>query len=210
MDYRDRKNDKYRKKRIECLKVLKVYDFCFRNVHKVECFDVDIPEGTTEIRCRIIDLTCEEVPAMRRQIGGGLARVVIRKRFRLRLGFFDQYGNSLGTVDTEQRTLTETLVLCAPPGTEVQCEITDFSCGDCEIVDGTVCCQVDICQLIEVKAWVKVLVPIKGFCEPVECPTAFPKEFECPPPTLFPPQCTPSPRPNHDNNDDNDDNNNND
>ena len=54
-----------------------------------------------------------------------------------------------------------------------------------------VCCEVDLCLLIQSKALVKLLVPAYGFCVPAPCVTLPKPPLVCPPENLFPPQCVP-------------------
>lgn len=177
---------------VDCILTTKVYDFCFLNVHQQECFEVDTIAPGTPVDCEFVPLTsggplfeCEEVVGLRQQLPDGRAQVTIRKRFRVRI-----FNPSTGqTITTQTRSKTETIRICAPPGVDVVCEIASFGCGPCQAVNGTVCCQVDFCQLIEAMADVKLLVPTFGFCEPVPCELFMPKEFVCPPEQLFPEQC---------------------
>jgi len=73
-------------------------------------------------------------------------------------------------------TFLKQAVLCAPEGTEVQCEVTGNCCCflDC---NWDITCVFDFCVVLQVKADVKILVPSFGFCVPAECKAVAP----CPP-----------------------------
>jgi hypothetical protein len=99
-----------------------------------------------------------------------------------------------GEVVTLQKPfqVAEKFFLCAPPGTFLQCHITDFECDaqliffPCTGTNGTDEFQLDIsinmCQDIQMEAMVKLEI-LADFCQPrPELP------FECPP-RPFPPQC---------------------
>ncbi len=117
--------------------------------------------------------------------------VTLQKVKVLKKGFFViQVSNGNGVVctsDVQSFATVEKFFLCAPPGTFLQCEITDFQC------DATLCCnpdgtfnQVDVhinmCQNIQMEATVKLEITA-DFCQPrQELP------FECPP-LQVPPQC---------------------
>ncbi|AMA73265.1 MULTISPECIES: hypothetical protein [Aneurinibacillus] len=93
---------------------------------------------------------------------------------------------------TKPFQVAEKFFLCAPPGTFLQCHITDFECDaqliffPCTGTNGTDEFQLDIsinmCQDIQMEAMVKLEI-LADFCQPrPELP------FECPP-RPFPPQC---------------------
>lgn len=59
-----------------------------------------------------------------------------------------------------------------------------------------VICTVKICKIVEVTAFVKMMIPLYGYCVPRPCEAApQQKEIECPPIySLFPPQQSPPPQ----------------
>lgn len=117
--------------------------------------------------------------------------VTLQKVKVLKKGFFIlQVSNGNGVVCTsapQSFTAVETFFLCAPKGTRLQCEISDFQC------DAFLSCQengtfsqlvvhMNMCQNIQMEAQVKLQVSA-NFCLPRQ---EFP--FDCPAPPV-PPQC---------------------
>ncbi|MDE5412688.1 hypothetical protein [Alkalihalobacterium chitinilyticum] len=117
--------------------------------------------------------------------------VTLQKVKVLKKGFFIiKVSNGKGGVcysDPQPFATVEKFFLCAPTGTKLQCEITDFQCEAvlCCNDDGTfnqVEVAISMCQNIQMEALVKLEITA-DFCQPrQEIP------FECPP-LPVPPQC---------------------
>ncbi|MDE5412686.1 hypothetical protein [Alkalihalobacterium chitinilyticum] len=122
--------------------------------------------------------------------------VTLQKVKVLKKGYFVvQVTNAAGTVvytsAPQHFAVAEKFFLCAPEGTYLQCEITDFECdahlicdkddkGDSEFQQIDV--SINMCQNIQMEALVKLEITA-DFCQPrQELP------FECPPHHV-PPQC---------------------
>ncbi|WP_209125416.1 hypothetical protein [Alkalihalobacillus sp. BA299] len=170
--------------------------------------------GALNVRCIITDsagnpvdplvhgsILCTEIPQPngRQEVEITLPDgevVTLQKVKVLKKGHFVvQVTNAAGTVvftsDPQHFAVAEKFFLCAPEGTFLQCEITDFEC-DAHLICGEdeqgdpVFQQIDVsinmCQNVQMEALVKLEITA-GFCQPrQELP------FECPP-LQFPPQC---------------------
>jgi hypothetical protein len=79
-------------------------------------------------------------------------------------------------------TFLKQAILCAPEGTEIQCEVTGNCCCFLD-ADELVNCVFDFCVVLQSKAAVKMLIPTFGFCVPAECKGV----AACPP--KLPKQC---------------------
>ncbi|WP_209125414.1 hypothetical protein [Alkalihalobacillus sp. BA299] len=117
--------------------------------------------------------------------------VTLQKVKVLKKGFFViRISNGNGVVctsDPQSFSIAEKFFLCAPQGTRVQCEISDFQCEAilCCNADGTfnqIDVHINMCQNIQMEAFVKLAITA-DFCQPrQEIP------FQCPP-LQVPPQC---------------------
>jgi hypothetical protein len=187
-----------------CIRTTKVYDWCFKNgTTTFVITDLTFPVDTSTVagvECSISDIACAEID--RNQSGGGIAVVTLRKQATFDLTFVDANGVPvpviIGGVEftTQSRTrfFDEFVQVCAPVGTDVNCEITDVGCrSTLTTVNGTPAVSVEIfvCQSIQVEADVKVCIDINDFCVPDICEQV-PKPFACPPTEFFPPQCSPA------------------
>ncbi|OLO35868.1 hypothetical protein BTR23_16090 [Alkalihalophilus pseudofirmus] len=106
-----------------------------------------------------------------------------------------QIKNAAGTIvctsDPQHFAVAEKFFLCAPEGTYLQCEITDFECDvnlickedeEGDPVFQQIDVSINMCQNIQMEAIVKLEISA-DFCQPrPEVP------FTCPP-LSFPPQC---------------------
>jgi len=182
---------------IVCIETLKVYDFCFQS-DSVEnaCFPIPaactppVP-GTVTIECAISSVTSRVINRVPLPTPAptGFARVTIE--ITVTLSF--TLRNADGTVRctfTAAFPFVKNVALCAPTGTEVVVEVVASRCGPCFLLTGTqVCCEIDLCILIQSRAVVKLLVPAYGFCTPAECVELPKPPLVCPPERLFPRQC---------------------
>jgi len=195
---------------IVCIETLKVYDFCFQNdTIENACFAIPAAcmppvSSAVTVVCSITDI--DTVVVARTPLPPpaptGFARITIRIIITLTFQLIKPDGSTLCRF-TAQFPFVKTVALCAPVGTDVAVEVRASRCGPCFILGGTqVCCEIDLCLLIQSRAVVKLLVPAYGFCVPAECVELPKTPLPCPPEPLFPPQC---PVPEHED-DDNDDN----
>lgn len=176
----------------ECIKVEKVYDFCFQEETFFLCFDVPGLGGPNRpiFNCEVIIdacafVSCRPVPST------NLARVRFRKTFRIRFNA----DSPIGPIFTSApRTIEKLVTLCAPadprnpnrcdPRMKFQCDTLGF-CEDCENpAPNEVCCNVSLCQDFQSHATVKLKVPTYGLCVAKPCPP-----FACPDFPVPPEQC---------------------
>lgn len=175
---------------VVCIETFKVYDFCFQSERRENnCFDLggtEIPTGST-ISCQIKKVTCEEVGRSEPD-EDGRANVTIAVSVEAKVKIKDPEGHKIFK-DVKTFGFTKTVLLCAPVGTDIICNIANAACGPCLIMGNQVCCTFDLCLIIQSVALVKLLVPSFGFCVPKVCEQVAPgPPFVCPP-QLFPPQC---------------------
>lgn len=183
---------------IVCIEVLKVYDFCFASERKENvCFDIPpacyppVPPDAT-VTCSITAVSCDEI-SRRPSATPGLTDVTLKICVDVTLTITPAGGGLPSCTFSDTFCFIKTVTLCAPDGTEVQCEIPNFRCGPCFVMpNNEVCCEIDVCILIQAKAVVKLLVPAYGFCIPAECVQVVKPPIVCPPEQLFPPQCDPA------------------
>jgi hypothetical protein len=180
---------------IVCIEVHKVYDFCFQTETRDNiCFEIPdacgtVPPGSTASGT-VTSVTCtatsiQPIPP------DGFANVTLLITVTLSNTITSPGGQTLCTF-TGTFSFLKTVVLCAPQGVSISCEVPATAVGPCVIIGDDVCCTVSLCLLIESVAKVKLLVPSYGFCVPAPCVVAPFPPFPCPPQPLFPPQCAPT------------------
>jgi len=182
---------------IVCIETLKVYDFCFQNdTIENACFPIPAacaPPVTSAVTvvCTITNIASAIVARtpLPPPAPVGFARITIRIIITLEFRLLRVDGSTICTFTTDFPFL-KTVALCAPAGTNVVVEVRASRCGPCFILGGIqVCCEIDLCLLIQSRAVVKLLVPSYGFCVPAECVELPKTPLPCPPKPLFPPQC---------------------
>lgn len=182
---------------IVCIETLKVYDFCFQSdTIENACFPIPAacaPPVTTAVTvvCTITNIASAIVARtpLPAPAPVGFARISIRIIITLEFRLLRADGSTICTFTTDFPFL-KTVALCAPAGTNVVVEVRASRCGPCFILGGIqVCCEIDLCLLIQSRAVVKLLVPSYGFCVPAECVELPKTPLPCPPKPLFPPQC---------------------
>jgi len=163
----------------------KVFDFCTQEDILERCFSIpDLGEDASVLDCRITNIQCEEI--MDREPvrdNRGRALVSIQITLTLRLTIMPDAGEHPIRVE---RTITfpKRVVLCAPEGTEVSCDVQ----GTCictvqpDAAEGepNVCCTIQLCTVLTVTASVKLLVPSFGSVSARRCPSAA-SPAGCPP-----------------------------
>jgi hypothetical protein len=184
----------------DCIEVFKIYDQCVREdlagtcvvITNTKCPGVHL--DTAEIR----SCTADPATAQCKVLGFGafnppfFRSVFIQQSVDVRVTLADARGKS-ATVTLTLQAFNEAY-LWTPPGTLVQCTILGVGDCACEITARetdptlTICCRVQLCQELQVKAKVKLLVPAYGFCEAPLCVQEPLTEIPCPQQPLFPPQ----------------------
>jgi hypothetical protein len=166
----------------------------------VECFPTD-EDGNPIDPLSPGAILCQEIPQPEGRSSGQFqlpdgTTVILQKVKVLKKGFIvvrvtNPQGESCQTLPIPW-AVSEKFFLCAPPGTFLQCEITDFEC-DANLIcrpaasPGTSTFQqldisINLCQNIQMEALVKLEITA-DFCQPrPDMP------FVCPP-LAFPPQC---------------------
>lgn len=183
---------------IVCIETLKVYDFCFQN-DSIEnaCFPIPascsppVP-ANVKIRCSVAGVTSSvlSVSPLSPPAPKGFVRVTIQITVNLTFKLLNNDGTTR-CIFGASFPFMKTVALCAPKGTDVIVEVATSRCGPCFVLNGNqVCCEVDICMLIQSRAVVKLLIPAYGFCTPAECVELPKAPMPCPPIHLFPAQCT--------------------
>lgn len=166
-----------------CIEAKKVFDFCFQE-HRVERFFpvTGIPTGTPiVVDCQIDtqDITCREV-APRELVDPKKNKflVCLAIRVPVMIRVMNQVTGGIVATFNQVIVIPKQVVLCVPPGTEVQCEVTGNCCCVFDEVNDQVNCVFNLCIVIKSKATVQVLVPTLGMCMPKECKTV---PAGCPP-----------------------------
>lgn len=166
----------------------------------VECFPTD-EEGNPIDPLAPGSILCTEIPQPEGRASGQFqlpdgSTVTLQKVKVLKKGFIVvRVTNPQGLSCTSAPipwAVSEKFFLCAPPGTFLQCEITDFECDAnliCRPVGTTgtfefqqLDISINLCQNVQMEALVKLEITAE-FCQPrPDMP------FVCPP-LAFPPQC---------------------
>lgn len=165
----------------------KVFDFCFQEETLERLFMVPgLGAGAAVVDCQITDVTCGEI--MDREPlpdQDGLALVSIRIVLELTITIRPSPNSNPITV---RRTIVfpKRVVLCAPTGTDVICDVQ----GTCictvqptpqnQPAEPNVACTIQLCIVVQSSADVKMLVPSFGLVVPQECRVA-PAFGGCPP-----------------------------
>ncbi|MBN3523168.1 BMQ_0737 family morphogenetic spore coat protein [Paenibacillus apiarius] len=187
---------------LECIEVPKIFDWVLKVTQIVDESTVDpmscLPLPTSfRIEVRVVDVDCEEKVGSTREnvvvtVGGTpvtLQRVVIRKFGTYEVTIIDTsvIPNVVHCKYTKNFVRFEKVLLCAPPGTVIDCHIVPEATRIefLDIVNNTfVNVDIVICQSIQVKANVKMMVEAE-LCQPrAEIPIP-----EGPCVVTFPQQC---------------------
>ncbi len=162
-----------------CIEAKRICDFCFQE-HQIERTFTG-PAGGQTAECEIdqMNVVCREIS--RREITGEDSKVVVvvAVTVPVTIRIYDAAGNLVATINETVRFLKQA-VLCAPAGTEVDCQIS----GDCacfiDPATGNVLCTFDFCVVLQTAVLVRVLVPTLGACTPKQCRSAV-AALGCPP-----------------------------
>lgn len=169
----------------------KVFDFCTQQDTLERCFCVaDLGPDAAVIDCQIVNISCQEI-AEREPIIGGEGRALVSIQVNLTVRITLMPGNNQPPITVERNiAFPKRVILCAPMGTDVTCDVR----GTCICtvqppgstgcpVEANVCCTLQLVITITVTAPVKVLVPSFGMVMPRECQAPVPAAMlpeECP------------------------------
>jgi hypothetical protein len=150
---------------------------CFQEDMLERCFFVpDLGEMAAVVSCEIMDVTCNEIGQREPVVGQpGVATVSIQINLTLRLAIAP---TPMATPILVTRTIAfpKRVVLCAPTGTEVVCNVR----GTCICtvqppvpmapeLESNVCCTIQLVTSVKSVADVNLLVPSFGMVMPKEC-----------------------------------------
>jgi hypothetical protein len=164
-----------------CIEAKRVCDFCFQEQRIERTFPatVTVPTGTTPMVTCMIDemnITCREVE--RREVDSRKNRFLVCLAITVPVRI---------TVDTQ--TITQNVVflkqaiLCAPAGTDIECQVTGDCCCFFDTTTSMLNCVFNFCVVIQSKATVRVLIQTLGNCVPKHCRSVI---AGCPPGEMEP------------------------
>jgi hypothetical protein len=167
-----------------CIEAKKVFDFCFQE-HRVErnFNEFEFPDNKrVKVECEIDEqnISCREV-GHRKHVEGkkGKFLVCVAIEVPVRIRAVDEFDcEKVCRTFNQKVVFLKQAVLCAPEGTEVECEVTGNCCCFFDRESRAVSCVFDFCVVIQAKANVKILVPTLGLCAPAQCKTT---ATGCPP-----------------------------
>lgn len=187
---------------IVVIEARKVFDFCFQEDLIERCFFVPgLANGAMVTQCEIVEVDCQEIMD-REPIADNDGQSLVSLQVVLTLSItITPALNGTPIVVTRQIAFPKRVVLCAPNGTEVRCDVR----GTCictiqpqvvppvppgpPVAEPNVCCTIQLCIVVQSTADVKILVPSFGIVMPQECRTAAAAFGGCPPlpPDICPP-----------------------
>lgn len=199
----------------DCIIVEKVFDQCVKEEiitrritiptkSNEPCKDVDTKK-TTRIECKVNHVDCNVANVSPPIPNTNNQRIItVCQDVEITISLYD--GNTLQCSFTHTiNDVCQDIVMYVPPqgllfgasgGPFVFCEVVGAVCycrletvPPCEKPDEVIC-TIKICKVVEVTAFIKLLIPTYGFCVPPPCEAAPQEiEIECPPlENLFPPQ----------------------
>ncbi len=197
----------------DCLVVEKVFDQCFKEdiiVRKFEipagpgepCASVDLSR-VQRVECDVLSADCVVVDVSP-PIADNIRIVTVRQDVELEIELWDDSIKLCTFTETITDFFNQVQLYVPPPGVLfgaaggpfLFCEVVASTCfcSPETVPPGApvtqVICTVKVCKIVEVTAFVKLLIPLYGYCIPRPCEAApQQKEIECPPiDSLFPPQ----------------------
>ncbi|MGE5673711.1 MAG: hypothetical protein ACM3XM_07465 [Mycobacterium leprae] len=159
---------------VVCIEAKKVFDFCFQEHHVEREFPDLVPHDLKHVRveCEIeeSEILCREV-GKRRPVEGkpGKFIVCVAVEVPIRIKVIDEYDERICRTIHQKVVFLKQAVLCAPEGTDVECQVTGNCCCFFDRHHHIVTCAFDFCVVLETKAKVKLLVPSMGLCLPAQC-----------------------------------------
>jgi len=163
---------------VVCIEAKQVCDFCFQE-HRIDR-DFDVPgtvTGTPVIECEIDErnIMCREIE--RRDIDGHKKKD--KENVLVCLAIDVPVIIRIGNEEITQRVVfLKQAVLCAPAGTDIECQVTGNCCCFFDRETRQISCVFNFCVVIQSKVTVRILVPTFGLCAPKECQTVV---TGCPP-----------------------------
>lgn len=159
---------------VVCIEANKVFDLCFQEHRAERLFTVsDINEQCpVTVECEIDqqNITCREV-SPRKKIDGKknkfLICVAIEVPVRIRI-MNQNTGTCIQPIN-QRLVILKQVVLCAPEGTIIRCEVTGNCCCFFDANNNQVNCVFNFCIVIKSTATVNILVPTLGVCVPAPC-----------------------------------------
>ncbi|HLN60604.1 MAG TPA: hypothetical protein VK464_03560 [Symbiobacteriaceae bacterium] len=147
-----------------CIEAKRVCDFCFQE-HRVERTfpNVVVPAGAM-VMCAVDEqnIVCREVE--RRPVEGTTNKVLVCVAVTVPVTI------TAGATTTPQTvTFLKQAVLCAPEGTDIECQVTGNCCCFFNPTTMELNCVFDFCVVIQTKVTVRILIQSLGMCAPKEC-----------------------------------------
>ncbi|HHU76314.1 MAG TPA: DUF1565 domain-containing protein [Firmicutes bacterium] len=199
---------------IACLVMEKVYDQCYSEDVVVKTFAIPAeilsacnnngPGSIDRLDCAIVTAQCSVVD-VGPPLNDNQRSVTVQQKFKIRIDLINERANPpiVLSFDTPLDHFHSQALLDVPPpgaifgpagGPFVSCQVVSSACL-CKLETPPpgetitkVICTVKMCKIIEVSAFVKLLVPHMGYCTPEPCHVPpHQEEIECPPiDELFP------------------------
>jgi len=160
-----------------CIEVKKVFDLCFQEERVERLFPVpeNLPTGHMILDCQIDTdkARCREVsPRQKVDHKKNKFLVCLAIEVPVEITVINaKTGQSACPVITHTVTILKQVVLCAPHGTDVRCEVTGNCCCVLDRTNNQINCVFNLVVVVKSTATVQVLVPTLGFCMPAECRT---------------------------------------
>ena len=148
---------------IVCIETTKVYDFCFQVERRENvCFNLPEschPDPGATAACEITNVNCTEVNRVPLTTPGFFnvtllisvtANICIINPLVMAKTAAVRQLNECACEFQVSFSFTKTVTLCAPEGTDIDCEIPSFTCGPCVLTPAEqVCCTFILCVLIQ-------------------------------------------------------------
>lgn len=149
---------------IVCIEADKIFDYCFQEVTAQRSVSAPSASVGTSVHC---ELRSDEATCNIFQTGTGrddlrTVQMTVTVPAALRIGH---------EALTVRFVVFKSMQLYAPEGTQIECGVTGTCVGDLVDLNGDgladeVCCQANLCIVVQSKAAVKLLVPAYGLCVP--------------------------------------------
>jgi len=163
-----------------CIEAKRVCDFCFQE-HRLERQTTTTVTGTGVMATCMINeagITCREVERRKIDDGKKSPKELVCVAIEVPVTVTVTGPNGAVQTITDRIVFLKQAVLCAPSGTDVECQVTGDCCCFADGQTGIVNCVFDFCVVIQTKITVRVLVPTLGECPPKRCRSTV---LGCPP-----------------------------
>jgi hypothetical protein len=159
---------------IACIKAKKVFDYCFHQDVIERCFPVSERDLSSDVegiaRCTVTQTRCTELG--RTDMPGKPGFCAVNLQLNVVVEFAIATHNGTQRTFTRTFALPKTVVLCAPTGTQIECDVNavctcalETQAGPC----GTrteISCSLQVWLVVTTFAEVAMLVPSYGLCTP--------------------------------------------